>query len=185
MFDVIHDTDRILTTDLESVSDKRLSELFQDCSMRKYIAPSGILNLQMNPLKPLDSNIPVLRGLEGSTQIYSDVEINKNELHGLLSVSTKYATRKGESASYVIYLDILGDDPSSLRKHFMRHLMDMTKSSKDAFALNITLPDGIEFEEIGRIFTEYNVEIDESRLATSACSRFHLIDWWKEEEHTV
>ena len=76
-----------------------------------------------------------------STQMYSDVELNKSEWHGLLSFSVKYATQKGACTSYYFYLDILGDDHSSLRKHPMRNLIDIdiTKTLKDKFALQITL----------------------------------------------
>ena len=149
--------------------------------MRNYIAPRGVLSLRRLPLKPRDSNIPVLRGLDGSTQIYSDVELNKSGWHGLLSFSVKYATQKGARTSYYIYLDILGDDLSSLRKHLIRHLIDLTNSLKDEFALRITLPNGLGFDEIGEVFKEYNVEIEEEwRLDTSTCFRSHLMHWWRE-----
>ena len=184
-FEPIHAGDQLIIADLDGVSDKRLSELFQNSGIRDYIAPKGILMVHSVPLKPIESNIPFIRGLEGSTHIYSDLKQNDSECHGLLSCSSKYAMPEGGSVGNVFKLDIFGDDPSSLRKHFMRHLTDMTKISEDKFALNITLPEGFDLDEIGQILKTYNIEIEEWRLTTSTSSRVHLVEWLRDGKELV
>ena len=176
-FEPFHTGDKLATADLHYISDKRLSELFQNGYIRDYIAPTGVFMVHSVPLKPIDSNIPFIRGVENSTCIYSDLKQTNNECHGLLSCSSTYTMPEGRGVGNIMKLDVFGDDPSSLRKHFIRHLVDMTKTAEDVFALNITLPEGFKLDEIGHILKDYGVEIEEWRLSTATSSRVRLLVW--------
>ena len=176
----IHTGDNLTTADLELISDKRLSELFQNGYPRDYIAPTGVLMIHSVPLKPIDNNIPFMRGLENSTSFYSDLKQTNNECHGLLSCSSTYTMPGGAGVGNVMKLDVFGEDPSSLRKHFIRHLMEMTKPTEDIFALNITLPEGFKLDEIGHILEDYSVEVEDWRLNASTCSMVRLLEWNEE-----
>ena len=178
-FEQISAGDQLITAELECVSDKRLSEFFQNSCIRSYIAPTGIIMVHSAPLKAIESNIPYVRGLEASTRIYSDLHLTNTECHGLMTCSSKYTMPEGGDVGNVIKLDVFGDDPSSLRKHFIRHLEDITTYSDAIFALNITLPEGFKLDGIGPILKDYNVEIDEWRLNASTCSRVRLVEWRK------
>ena len=169
--------DKLLTVNLEAVTDARLVEFFHDACIRDYIAPTGILMVHSTPLKPIESNIPFVRGLEDSTIIYSDLTLIGSECRGLLSCSSRYTTPHRGKVNYVFKLDVFGDDPSSFGKHFIRHLQDMTKYADETFALNITLPKGFKLDGIGHVLNDYKVEIDEWRLNKATCSKVRLLGW--------
>ena len=177
-FEPIHSGDKLTTADLEYISDRKLSELFNNGYIRDYIAPGGLFMVHSVPMKPIESNIPFARGFKESTCIYSDLKQTNYKCKGLLSCSSTYSVPKdGEGVGNVMKLDIFGNDQSSLRKHFIRHLMDIKKIAKDIFALNITLPNGFKLEEIGHVLRDYGVEADEWRLNSSTCSKVRLLDW--------
>ena len=177
-FERIQADDKLVTVNLEVISDTRLAEFFQNACIREYIAPAGVLMVHSVPLKPIENNIPFVRGLEDSTVIYSDLTLTGSEYRGLLSCSSRYTTPLRGRVNYVFKLDVFGDDPSSFRRHFIRHLEDMTKYADDTFALNITLPEGFKMNEIGCVLNDYKVEIDEWRLNKATCSKVRLLQFW-------
>ena len=122
-------TDVGLAAELATISDPQLKDILNDTTTRDYIAPKGIFFVNMLPLKPLDANISCIRGIEGSTEIYSDVKCGTNDVKGLLSCRTTFPAPRGSISSKICFIDIFGDDPSSLRKHLTRHLIDISSTS--------------------------------------------------------
>ena len=178
-FEPIHAGDQLITEDMEFVSDRRLSELFQNNDTRKYIAPTGMFQVHTIPFKPIESNIPFIRGLPDSTRIYSDLKHANSRCVGLLSCSSRFTMPEGGTLTNVVRLNVFGDDPSSFRKHLIRHLMDITEISEDIFVLDITLPNEYKLDEIGKVLKDYGVEVEEWRINTASSSRVHLMEWGK------
>ena len=171
------DTDDLsVTPDLETVSDQHLIGLFNDSRIRDYIAPEGTLLVNWVPLKPLEHNIPYIRGTEGSAKIYSDLKLNESDHSGLLSFGTQYRAPLGSNFSIVLVLDLHGNDTLSIRKHLIRHLADIMDSSDNKFAVYVTIPPGMDFSEINETLKQYYVQL-ESDTNKPVC--LHLLEWWK------
>ena len=131
----------------------------------------------MVPFKPTEANISCLRGIDESTKLYSDVKPNLNGCSGLLSCCTKFAAPRSSIVSEVYFIDIFGDDPSSLRKHFMRHLIDISRTSANMFGLNITLPEDVHLHYLSQCLTDSNAIHDKSLFTKPVI--IHLHKWWQ------
>ena len=94
------------TSELEKVSDDNLSVIFNNEKTRDYIAPRGIMLLHWTPLKPLVENISAIRGIEGSTNIYSDIKPGPDGCTGLLTCCTKYKAAREAQMDFKFCLDI-------------------------------------------------------------------------------
>ena len=160
---------------LESVSDEILSVLFNDQKTRDYIAPKGIMLLHWTPLKPLEDNIPTIRGLGGSTTIYSDINVVRGWCTGLLSCCTKYRAASESKMDYKFCVDIFGTDSSSLRKHMVKHFEDLRRSTENRTGLKIVLSDGKDWSEVIQIFTEGGVVMAKEAEFLNV----HLHEWWR------
>lgn len=169
-----------MARDLVPVSDPDLSELFKDSRIVDYIAPTGLLMVHVVPLKPVVENITCIRGLENSTVIYSDINFESGEYGGLLSCCTKFNTPSSSKYGHAYYVDMFGTDASRVKKHIVRHFMDIEKLSGAMFY--VSLPDGVDFGEVTKVLTEYNIEFDGSQFTKSACPRVHLYEWWRREK---
>ena len=94
------------TSELEKVSDDNLSVIFNNEKTRDYIASRGIMLLHWTPLKPLVENISTIRGIEGSTNIYSDIKPGPDGCTGLLTCCTKYKAARKAQMDFKFCLDI-------------------------------------------------------------------------------
>ena len=134
----------------------------------------------MLPLKPMDANISCIRGIEGSTEIYSDVKCGTKDVKGLLSCRTTFPAPRGSISSQVCFIDIFGDDPSSLRKHLTRHLIDVASTSACMIGLNVIIPEYFSTSSIQEILKVVNVK-DEG-LVHSANHVIHVVESWRRND---
>ena len=155
------------------MSDDNLSVIFNNEKTRDYIAPRGIMLLHWTPLKPLVENISTIRGIEGSTNIYSDIKPGPDGCTGLLTCCTKYKAAREEQVDFKFCLDIFGTDSSSLQKHVVKHLNAIKRTSENDAGLKIVLPEGIEWSEVIPIFTELGIDMENNAEFLTV----HMADW--------
>ena len=151
--------------------------IFNDKKTRDYIAPKGMMLLYWTPLKPLSENIPTIRGVEGSTNIYSDIKPGPDggTSTGLLTCCTKYkATLGGSEMGFKFCLDIFGTDLSSVRKHLIRHLNDIQRTSENTVGLETYLPEGMEWSDVILIFIELGIDLKDADIENT-----YALEWWR------
>ena len=163
------------TAVIETVSDKALSTIFNNRMTRDYVTPKGVMLVHWTPLKPLAENIPTIRGLEDSTNIYSDLKPGPDGCTGLLTCCTKYKAARESKLDYIFCLDILGTDLSSLKMHLITHLNDMKKTTEKLIGLKIVVPEGIEWKDVDQGFTELGVEMAKG----AEFFKVHMHEWWR------
>ena len=162
------------------MSDGQLADILTQSKTRDYIAPKGNLLINMVPLKPKEANISCMRGIQGSTKIYSDIKTDTNDLSGLLSCCTMFGAPRDSIVAKVYFIDVFGDDPSSLRKHFTRHLVDIASNSKGMIGLNVILPECLPTSMIRQALTDANLR-DDGSLSSSPVL-IHLLEFWRRNE---
>ena len=163
------------TSELEKVSDDNLSVILNDEKTRDYIAPRGIMLLHWTPLKPIVENISTIRGIEGSTNIYSDIKPGPDRCTGLLTCCTKYKAARESQMDFKCCLDIFGTDSSSLQKHVVKHFNDIKRTSENDAGLKIVLPEGIEWNEVIPNFTELDIDMENNAEFLNV----HMAEWWR------
>ena len=115
-------------------------------------------------------NIPTIRGVEGSTHIYSDIKPGPDGCTGLLTCCTKYKAAARSQTDFKFCLDVSGSDLSSLRKHVVKHLNNIRKESEIAVALEMYLPVGFEWGDVIPIFNEFGINFGEGVTFKKPCA---------------
>ena len=131
--------------------------------------------IHWTPLKPMAENIPTIRGVDGSTHIYSDINPGPDGCTGLLTCCTKYKAAPGSMTDFKFSLDMFVSDLSSLRKHIAKHLNDINKASESAVGLELYPPEGIEWGDVIPICNEFGISLGKN----IAFDNTYALEWWR------
>ena len=132
------------------------------------------------PLKTITENIPTIRGVEGSTNIYCDIISGPDGCSGLLTCCTKYKAAPGFQRDFNFCLDIFGSDLTSLRKHVVRHLSDVKEASEGSVSLEVCLPDGVEWDGVIPVFNEFGINLEKDGVFGNT----YTFEWWRRKNAT-
>ena len=137
--------------------------------------------IHWTPLKPMAENIPTIRGVAGSTNIYSDIKPGPDGCTGLLTCCTKYEDTPRSQIAIKFCLDVLGSDLTSLRKHVIKHLNNIKKESEGAACMEIYLQDGVEWGGVIPVFNEFGINLGNDIAFENPC----VLEWWRRANATT
>ena len=107
------------------------------------------------PFKFNPSNIPIIRGPEGFTNVYSDIRQDGRGYTGLLSVGTHF---KVKIIKFKYVLDIFGTDTWSLDKHLVKHLTILRDDIREATTLLIYVQKEFDFSKLFTICERFGLK---------------------------
>ena len=153
---------------LQEISDLNLKEHFRSSDISKYLAPQGRLILNQVPFQLYPSNVPIMRGSEVRTHIYSDVRLNDaGRCGGLLSFGTHF---KVKEPYFKYVLDLFGTDFQSLEKHLLAHLNNLRTKTVSPTVVLIFVSEHFDLQTLSVISEKYDLE----RTGTLKFSRLFL-----------
>ena len=95
--------------------------------IRNYLFPYNRILVDMVPYKLLNSNTTRMQEISGEhTRVFSDVTDGNNGTKGILSFGTLF---KAQKVSFVSGIEIYGTDIDSIRKHIIKHMLALKKST--------------------------------------------------------
>ena len=95
--------------------------------IRNYLFPYKRILVDMVPYKLMESNTTRMQELSGEhTRVFSDVTDGNDGTKGILSFGTLF---KAQKVSYVYGIEIYGTDIDSIRKHIIKHMLALKKST--------------------------------------------------------
>lgn len=139
--------------DLTLVDDDLLSEYIAATETSAYLFPDDRIIVEFIPFKPVLSNVPLLRGPEGFTEVFSDVRTEESQWKGLLSFGTMYKIR---AVSYKYAIDIYGSDIKSFERHVQRHMLRMHENAEGTIAIALYLDDCFPSEMVDTVLQRYD-----------------------------
>ena len=140
---------------LETVSEEQLSQYFKSKLVKKYLCPEGRMVVDWVPLKPIDANIPYMKGPVGYTTVFSDIRTEYGQCIGLLSFGTVFEVRKHP---FQCNLDIFGNDTRTLTQHIIRRLQVMRSKVKGVVAILVLVQEDFDMAKLDSVFEKFGVK---------------------------
>ena len=133
--------------DLENISDTALETLITSEETKQYLFPSERVVVDTVPYQPIKTNVPILRGPNGSTIVFSDVRNASGAYTGLLSFGTLYRVKQ---PSFQYTVELYGKDETSLGNHIMSHLKNLIEQVDGETYMVFYLEKHIQIENVDK-----------------------------------
>ena len=147
----LKETDQLLGEELESVSSETLHKYMCLGEYSTTFFPEGRVLVNSVPFKLISSNVQFILKDEHTTS-FSDIH---NTTDGLLSFGTLYRV---QSYSYQYTINIYGNDLKCLRRHLMRHLMELKSKASGSICILMPVRKDFPCETVDSIFSELGFE---------------------------
>ena len=147
----LKETDQLLGEELESVSSETLHKHMCLEEYSTTFFSEGRVLVNSVPFKLINSNVQFILKDEHTTS-FSDIH---NTTDGLLSFGTLYRV---QSYSYQYTINIYGNDLKSLRRHLMRHLMELKTKASGSICILMPVRKDFPCETVDSIFSELGFE---------------------------
>ena len=131
-----------------------VTDYFRDRDIASYLFPHDCIVVDYFPYKAMESNIPKMKAINNHTDVFSDVRFEQGTVRGALSFGTVFKTQK---VSYEYNIEIYGHDKVSIKKHTLRHIMNLRQKVKGSVCMFILTQGQFSSETTDGIFQKYEI----------------------------
>ena len=124
--------------------------------IRNYLFPYKRILVDMVPYKLMESNTIRMKEISGEhTRVFSDVTDGYGEANGILSFGTLF---KAQKVSYVYGIEIYGTDIDSIKKHIIKHMLALKKSTSGSVFMMFFIQENLPGNAINDVCFQFAME---------------------------
>lgn len=131
-----------------------VADFFRDSDIARYLFPHDCIVIDYFPFKAMESNIPIMKAINNHTDVFSDVRFEQGTIRGALSFGTVFEAQK---VSYEYNIEIYGHDKDSIKKHTLRHIMNLLQKVRGSVCVFILTQGQFSSETLDGIFHNYEI----------------------------